>query len=106
MEKEKILIVNGDKYVRQTLQECLESDYEVYTSSSFTKALHMYKNEQFNTVVTELVNDNEKGIEVITKFQAVKSPSGEQGVRKRLLVALDLPSRAPRNAGSPCEVAA
>ncbi len=73
MEKEKILIVNGDAYVRETLVECLKNDYNVFTSPTFKKALQLFKDEHINTVVTELNTDETEGIEVITKFQSLKS---------------------------------
>ncbi|MFH1094452.1 MAG: diguanylate cyclase [Candidatus Omnitrophota bacterium] len=73
MDKEKILIVNGDKYIRQTLEEFLQKDFDVFTSPTFKEALQLYKDESFRTVVTELDTEETKGIEVITKFQTVKS---------------------------------
>lgn len=73
MEKEKILIVNGDIKIRQSLERLLEKDYKVFTSPTFKAAFELYKEERINTVVTELNTDETKGIEVITKFQAVRS---------------------------------
>jgi diguanylate cyclase (GGDEF)-like protein len=73
MEKEKILIVNGDKYVRNTLAECLSKDYNVFTSESFMNALKVYKDEKFYTVVTEIDTPETKGIEVISKLQQLHS---------------------------------
>jgi diguanylate cyclase (GGDEF)-like protein len=73
MEKEKILIVNGDVKVRQSLEELLQKDYKVFTSPTFKKAFEVYKEEHINTVITELNTDETKGIEVITKFQEVRS---------------------------------
>jgi len=73
MLKEKILIVNGDIKTRQILEEFLLKDYEVFTAPTFKSALQLYKDVPFRTVVTELDTEETKGIEVITKFQTVKS---------------------------------
>ena len=73
MDKEKILIVNGDKYVRQKLAECLNEQYTVCTSGSFKEALKVYKDEKFYTVLTEIHTGEAQGIEMISKLQEVKS---------------------------------
>ena len=73
MDKDKILIVNCENNVRQSLKDILQEKYEVFTSSTLTEALQMCKDKHISTVVAELETDETKGIEVITKFQAAKS---------------------------------
>ena len=50
MEKEKILIVDSDQDVRNTLIDCLSIEYEVITSPSFKLALKMLKEQSFNVL--------------------------------------------------------
>lgn len=73
MERDKILIVDGDEYVRKTLYECLSKDCDVFTSGTFKQALEMFREARFNIVVTELDTPDAKGIEVLRKFKELKS---------------------------------
>ena len=73
MEKEKILVVNGDEYVRNTLQKSLSSDYEVFTSASFTRALDVFSEIPFSAVLTEINTSEVKGIEILRKFKQVRA---------------------------------
>lgn len=73
MEKERILIVDGDNYVRRTLAQYLEKDYLVYTASSFREALEIFKEIPFNVVIAEVDTPEVKGIEVLRKFKETKS---------------------------------
>ena len=73
MEREKILIVNGDENVRNALEESLKKDYEVFSSVAFDKALEVFKEKLFNVVITEINTPDVKGIEVLRKFQTIKS---------------------------------
>lgn len=73
MEKEKILIVDSDEYVRKILSDSLSKDCDVFTSESFTQALEMFRESPFNIVVTELDTPEIKGIEVLRKFKELKS---------------------------------
>lgn len=73
MEKEKILIIDGDKYVRSTLQDCLTAQYDVTTTPSFQEALDLIKQEKFYTVVTEINTAEVRGIEVVNKLQQAKN---------------------------------
>lgn len=73
MDRDKILIVNCENNVRQSLKDILQENYEVFTSSTLTEALQMCKDQHISTVFAELETDETKGIEVIAKFQAVKS---------------------------------
>ena len=73
MGKEKILIVDSDKYVRKTLTDCLSKECDVFTSDSFADALEMFKKISFTVVITELDTPEIKGIEVLRKFKKLKS---------------------------------
>ncbi len=72
MDKDKILIVNGEKNLSQSLVNFLQKDYELFTVTTFMEARELYKNVQFNTVITELDTEETKGIEVISKLQALR----------------------------------
>lgn len=73
MERDRILIVNGDEGVRNTLYESLKNDYDVLTIESFTKALKIYRESSFNIVITEVNTSETQGIEVLRKFKEEKS---------------------------------
>ncbi len=73
MDKDKILIVNGDNNLSQSLVDFLQKDYELFTTTTFMKAMELYKDAQFNTVITELDTEETKGIEVIAKLQSLRS---------------------------------
>lgn len=73
MAKEKILIIDGDEYVRNTLYNSLKPEYEVFISESFTKAMQRFKEVPINVVVTEIDTADLKGVEVLRKFKEVKS---------------------------------
>lgn len=73
MDRDKILIVNCENNVRQSLKDILQENYEVLTSSTLAEALQMCKDKHISTVFAELETDATKGVEVIAKFQAVKS---------------------------------
>ena len=73
MEREKILIVDGDEYVRKTLFNCLSKERDVFASESIVEALKMFKEVPFDIVITELDTPEVKGIEVLRKFKGLKS---------------------------------
>ncbi len=73
MERDRILIVNGDESVRNSLYDSLKNDYDVLTTESFNKALQIYKESSFNMVITEINTPETQGIEVLRKFKKEKS---------------------------------
>lgn len=73
MEKERILIIDGDEYVRDTLYQCLKKNYEVFTALSFQEALDVFNKGCFNIVITEINNPEVKGIEVLRKLKEIHS---------------------------------
>jgi two-component system cell cycle response regulator len=75
MEKEKqsILVVNADKYIRDTLKQTLDEEYNVFTSASFLKALELFRQARFNTVITEINTSEAKGMEIISKLKEAQS---------------------------------
>lgn len=73
MEKEKILIVDGDKYIRDTLFDNLSTEYEVEASLSFKEALKMVRDKSYNIVIAEIASSEVRGIEVLRKLKELKS---------------------------------
>lgn len=73
MEKQKILIVDSEEYVRKTLFNYLTKEYDVFTSESLTQALEMFREKPCNLVVTELYAPEATGIEVLRKFKELKT---------------------------------
>lgn len=71
MEKQKILIVNGDDYVRNTLFNCLKEDYEVTVTPFFQEALNIFDKAFFDVVITEINTPEIKGIEVLRKLKEI-----------------------------------
>ncbi|RKY38344.1 MAG: hypothetical protein DRP76_04610 [Candidatus Omnitrophota bacterium] len=73
MNKERILIVDGDEYVRRMLARSLEKKYLVYTSPSFKEALGIFREIPFNVIITEIDTPEIKGIEVVRKFKEIRT---------------------------------
>ncbi|RLB76600.1 MAG: hypothetical protein DRH15_12415 [Deltaproteobacteria bacterium] len=73
MQKERILIIDGDDYVRHTLEQYLENDYLVYTAASFYEALEIFKEIPLDIVITEIDTPEVKGIEILRKFKETRS---------------------------------
>ena len=73
MEKEKILVVNGDVKVREALTHYLSFDYDITTTPSFEQALQMFQTKDFHVVITELDSPETKGIEVLSKFKEIET---------------------------------
>jgi len=73
MRKERILIVDGDEYVRRMLARSLEEKYLVYTSPSFKEALGIFREIPFNVIITEIDTPEVRGIEVVRKFKEVRT---------------------------------
>ncbi|OQX88210.1 MAG: hypothetical protein B6D55_00905 [Candidatus Omnitrophica bacterium 4484_70.2] len=73
MKKERILIVDGDEYVRKMLARSLEERYLVYTSPSFNEALGIFREIPFNVIITEIDTPEVRGIEVVRKFKEIRT---------------------------------
>lgn len=73
MEREKILIINSDPKVCETLSGWLSQQYEVVVSGSLDEALQVIAHQSFNVVLTEVDNPEIKGIEVLTKLKELDS---------------------------------
>jgi len=73
MKKERILIVDGDEYVRRMLARSLEEKYLVYTSPSFKEALGIFREIPFNVIITEIDTPEVRGIEVVRKFKEIRT---------------------------------
>ena len=73
MGKEKILVVDSDEQARSILLDCLNGEYEVFTTVTCSEALEMSKKDLFSVVMTEVGTQEEKGVDVIRKFKEVNS---------------------------------
>jgi two-component system cell cycle response regulator len=72
MEKEKILVINADQYVLESLTN-LNEKYQIFTAASIEDALQKYRDESFHTVITEINENYPGGVEVVRKLQQVKA---------------------------------
>ena len=70
MEKEKILIVNVNENVLDSVNS-LNEKYQIFTAPSFENALRKFKDERFHTVVTVIDNKFPGGVEMVRKLQQV-----------------------------------
>jgi diguanylate cyclase (GGDEF)-like protein len=72
MEKEKILIVNVNENVLDSVNS-LNEKYQIFTAPSFENALRKFKDERFHTVVTVIDNKFPGGVEMVRKLQQVNA---------------------------------
>ncbi|SHN17180.1 DNA-binding transcriptional response regulator, NtrC family, contains REC, AAA-type ATPase, and a Fis-type DNA-binding domains [Cyclobacterium lianum] len=64
----KILIIDDEKVIRETLKEILEYEkYEIFEAQDGEKGLEMIKNEDFDLVLCDIKMPKMDGIEVLTK---------------------------------------
>lgn len=69
MDKKKILIVDDDFSVRETLGDILRSrSYEVFDASTGAEALEKVKQEEFDCVIVDLRLPDATGHEIIEKI--------------------------------------
>jgi len=67
---DRILIVDDEKSIRQTLQAFLEKDgYEVHTAADVDKALSLVEEYNFSTIVTDIILPGLTGIDLLQKLQ-------------------------------------
>jgi len=69
MDKKKILIIDDDFSVRETLGDILRSrSYEVFDAATGAEALEQVKREEFNCVIVDLRLPDATGHEIIEKI--------------------------------------
>lgn len=72
MKKVKILIVDDEAIVRESLHDWLTSDgYQVFTAENGPKALEIMEKERIGIVITDLVMPGMDGIELMKKAKEI-----------------------------------
>ena len=68
MIKNKILLVDDDKFILQSIGSILEkNDYDVTRADNGQKAIELLEQQDFDLVLTDLIMDAVDGIEVLKK---------------------------------------
>jgi YesN/AraC family two-component response regulator len=68
MMKYKILLVDDDKFILQSIGSILEKNgYQVTKADSGQKAIDVIKKQEFDLILTDLIMDTVDGIEVLKK---------------------------------------
>jgi sulfite reductase subunit B len=100
MAKEKVLVVDDEAIVRESIRDWLKDDgYEVTTAESGEEALELIKKQAFNVMVLDIRLPGESGLSVLAKVKAkqpqIKSiiitayPSEETVAEAKKLGAID-----------------
>ena len=72
MEKKKILIVDDEKDILETLKQILErKGYDVDTAETGKEALEKSKNELYNLALLDIVLPDIEGTELLTKLHGI-----------------------------------
>ena len=71
----RILVVDDDDAIREMLAIVLQRrGFEVIKARDGNEALKLYKQQQFDLVVTDLIMPDREGIEVILEMRTMKRP--------------------------------
>lgn len=70
--RRKLLVVDDEPLVRQTLQYCLEDEYEVTSVSSGEEAIAESLREDYPVVILDLCMQGLSGIETLKRLKAVR----------------------------------
>ncbi|MFA7345378.1 MAG: response regulator [Terrimicrobiaceae bacterium] len=68
----KVLVVDDEPLVRQTLDFCLRDEYEVMTVASGEAALEAVRKEPFPVVILDLCMEGLSGIETLRKLKEIR----------------------------------
>ena len=72
MTRHKILLVDDDKFILQSVGNILEkSGYDITRADSGQKAIEFIEKEEFDLVLTDLIMDSIDGIEVLKKTKEI-----------------------------------
>lgn len=70
MKKNKILFVEDEKVLRETLTEALESNkFEVFTASNGEEALSLLKNAKYDLILLDIILPKKNGFEVLAEIR-------------------------------------
>ncbi len=67
----KILIVEDEKNIRESIHAFLSEKYEVESVENANKALNLFKNNYFDLMITDMKLPDINGIELIKKFKEI-----------------------------------
>lgn len=94
MKKNKILFVEDEKDLRETLQESLQNnEFEVQAASNGEEALELLKNNHYDLILLDIILPRKNGLEVLEEFKKSKKEipvilltnlSGSKNVQKAL----------------------
>ncbi|MBM7623384.1 response regulator [Sporohalobacter salinus] len=69
MTKERILVVDDEKNIRKTLEQCLQTDYEVVTAVNGEDGLDKFSEDEFAVVLLDMKLPGIDGIKVLEKIK-------------------------------------
>lgn len=70
MKKNKILFVEDEKDLRETLQEALQNNkFEVQTAGNGEDALELLKNNEYDLILLDIILPRKNGLEVLEEFK-------------------------------------
>jgi two-component system chemotaxis response regulator CheY len=69
----KILVIDDDAIVRRTLTKILEDGgYEVVNADDGLRGMAMFRSEQPDLVITDIIMPDQEGIQTITEMRSAK----------------------------------
>jgi DNA-binding NtrC family response regulator len=70
MEKKKILVVDDDEYIRESIRETLRrKDYDVEGAENGKKALEMFQHDSFDLVISDMKMPGITGIDLLERMK-------------------------------------
>ncbi len=70
MEKKRILIVDDDEYIRESIRETLKrKNYEVESAENGKKALELFQHDSFDMVISDMKMPGMTGIDLLEKMK-------------------------------------
>ncbi len=69
----KILIIDDDILICETLRFALKDKYRIFTATNIKEAINIYNSEQINLIITDLRLSQESGMDLFYKIRAINS---------------------------------